>query len=127
MKFPFSADEIQRGLIILALAVVLGMILGVVQWCSTLPSGPQVVLPSYNPFEEGLSPETVRVPSYSDFRFNFPGLPRFLPKWKTILKQEDALSPETFEEEWQKLGDPLMDYPSDAAIEKALDDLILGR
>ncbi|GEM_PF-6329120 len=127
MKFPFSADEIQRGLIILSLGLIAGLIIGLVSWCSAIPPTPTVILPSYNPFEEGINPEIQSPPLYNDFKFSLPGLPRFRPKWKTLIEPGEVLKPEDFNKEWDRLGDPKLLFLSDEDLETALDDLILDR
>lgn len=128
MKFKLSPDEIQRGLLILGVGIILGVVIGLLNYCDT-QSNVQISarLPDYNPFKTGVPPLIDNPARYSDFIFSLEGLPRFLPPWLTLIEPQAALDGQSLEEEWRRLGDPLTIYPSDQELERALDELLIDR
>lgn len=130
MKLPFkiTADEIQRGLIILGLSVILGVVIGLVRFCDVRAGQEEMTrLPDYNPFARGTPPLIDSPTQYSDFLFTLEGIPRFLPPWRVLLRSEEVLAAQDWEREWDLLGDPLRVYPDDRDLERALDEALIDR
>lgn len=128
MKFKLSSDEIQRGILILVVGALLGVVIGLLNYCDSMANTePRARLPDYNPFKTGVPPLIDSPAQYSDFIFSLNGIPRFLPPWLALVKSENVLGADSLDREWELLGNPLDLYTDDQELERALDEVLINR